>query len=368
MPRRPPAPTCSRASPATGMPVRALPRARARRARGGGLVRSARRSADRRDRLRRRRAAAVADPGDDAVRRRRRRRRSTRSRSPPRTAAAQAIVRHGIGGSIGIDFPTLAGKAERQAVAAAIDAALPQPFERTAVNGFGFLQIVRRRPRASLPELLRADPVARRGARAAPPDRAHPAAGAAPSTTPRPRVAAWLAARPDLDRRTRRAATGVARSRERDEPSATLPDLRQARRPGAQAVLQPRLPRPRPAAMARRRLSHSRRAGRPGKRAGQRQKPATKRPALSRRSPADARVAQLVEHATENRSVGGSTPSPGTILSVMENIVIAKSGPRSVRKADLASGAFPDGNRRHSVDRPFATASDDQRQAIFRTK
>ena len=28
-----------------------------------------------------------------------------------------------------------------------------------------------------------------------------------------------------------------------------------------------------------------------------------------------ARVAQLVEHATENRSVGGSTPSPGTIPS-----------------------------------------------------
>ena len=26
-----------------------------------------------------------------------------------------------------------------------------------------------------------------------------------------------------------------------------------------------------------------------------------------------ARVAQLVEHATENRSVGGSNPSPGTI-------------------------------------------------------
>ena len=27
----------------------------------------------------------------------------------------------------------------------------------------------------------------------------------------------------------------------------------------------------------------------------------------------DARVAQLVEHATENRSVGGSIPPPGTI-------------------------------------------------------
>ncbi|UVO50961.1 ribonuclease [Sphingomonas sp. SUN019] len=75
-------------------------------------------------------------------------------------AVAQAIVRHDIGGSIGVDFPTLAGKAPRQAVAAAIDAHLPQPSERTAMNGFGFLQIVRPRLRASLPELLRADPVA----------------------------------------------------------------------------------------------------------------------------------------------------------------------------------------------------------------
>ena len=72
-------------------------------------------------------------------------------------AVARAIERHGIAGSIGIDFPTLAGKGARQAVAEAIDAALPQPFERTAVNGFGFLQIVRRRTRPSLPELLRAD-------------------------------------------------------------------------------------------------------------------------------------------------------------------------------------------------------------------
>lgn len=73
-------------------------------------------------------------------------------------ATALAIERHGIAGSIGIDFPTLANKAARLAVAEAIDAALPQPFERTNVNGFGFLHIVRRRSRASLPELLRADP------------------------------------------------------------------------------------------------------------------------------------------------------------------------------------------------------------------
>ena len=75
-------------------------------------------------------------------------------------AVAAAIVRHDIGGSIGIDFPSVQGRAARQAIAAAIDAGLPQPFERTALNGFGFLQIVRPRPRMSLPELLRADPVA----------------------------------------------------------------------------------------------------------------------------------------------------------------------------------------------------------------
>ncbi len=74
-------------------------------------------------------------------------------------AVARAIRRHGIGGSIGIDFPTIAGKAQRNAVAGAIDESLPQPFERTAMNGFGFLQIVRPRPRASIPEILRADPV-----------------------------------------------------------------------------------------------------------------------------------------------------------------------------------------------------------------
>jgi ribonuclease G len=75
-------------------------------------------------------------------------------------AVAAAIVRMDIGGSIGIDFPTITGKAARAGVDAAIDAGLPQPFDRTAMNGFGFVQIIRRRPRASLPELLRADPAA----------------------------------------------------------------------------------------------------------------------------------------------------------------------------------------------------------------
>jgi len=73
-------------------------------------------------------------------------------------AAARAIRRYGITGSIGLDLPTLPGKADRQAAAAEIDAVLPQPFERTGVNGFGFLQIVRRRERASVMEVVQADP------------------------------------------------------------------------------------------------------------------------------------------------------------------------------------------------------------------
>jgi hypothetical protein len=68
-------------------------------------------------------------------------------------AAAKAIRRLDVGGSIGIDLPTAGSKAARQAAAAAIDEHLPQPFERTAVNGFGFVQIVRPRSRASLVEL-----------------------------------------------------------------------------------------------------------------------------------------------------------------------------------------------------------------------
>lgn len=70
-------------------------------------------------------------------------------------AAARAILRLDLQGSIGIDLPTSAGKESRLAAAAAIDAILPQPFERTAVNGFGFVQIVRPRIGPSLIELAR---------------------------------------------------------------------------------------------------------------------------------------------------------------------------------------------------------------------
>jgi hypothetical protein len=74
------------------------------------------------------------------------------------SAAADAIQRLDIGGSIGIDLPTAGSKAARQDAAEQIDTRLPQPFERTAVNGFGFVQIVRPRTRPSLVELAQDRP------------------------------------------------------------------------------------------------------------------------------------------------------------------------------------------------------------------
>lgn len=72
------------------------------------------------------------------------------------SAAATTIRRLGLSGSIGIDFPT-AGRDARAAAAAAFDAVLPLPFERTAINGFGFMQVIRPRQRRSLIEIVRLD-------------------------------------------------------------------------------------------------------------------------------------------------------------------------------------------------------------------
>ncbi|KQX22659.1 MULTISPECIES: hypothetical protein [unclassified Sphingomonas] len=118
-------------------------------------------------------------------------------------AAARMIVRHGIGGSIGIDLPTVEGKAPRLAAAEAVDAILPQPFERTAVNGFGFLQIVCRRARPSLPERLRRDPVG--AAARALLRRAERTPGAGPRTlTAAPAVIDRIAGRPGWGRELER--------------------------------------------------------------------------------------------------------------------------------------------------------------------
>ncbi|MGF1550012.1 MAG: ribonuclease [Sphingomonadaceae bacterium] len=121
-------------------------------------------------------------------------------------AAARTIRRLALAGAIGIDLPTLASKADRHAAAAAIDAHLPLPFERTGVNGFGFVQIVRRRTGASIPELIRADP-AGAAARAAL-RRAERTSGHGPRTIfCAPDVAKRLAAREEwLEKAARRLA------------------------------------------------------------------------------------------------------------------------------------------------------------------
>ena len=124
-------------------------------------------------------------------------------------AVAKAIQRFDITGSIGVDFPTLEGKAARIRLGDLLDAHLPTPFERTAVNGFGFVQIVRPRRRASFVEAVRSPGFAalellRRASRGA-------AGGRVLVTAPA--MTAWLEARPDLLAALGRATGGTVRLR-----------------------------------------------------------------------------------------------------------------------------------------------------------
>ncbi|MEQ1687922.1 MAG: ribonuclease [Sphingopyxis sp.] len=75
-------------------------------------------------------------------------------------AAARMIRALGISGNIVIDLPTQGNKAQRIAAAVAFDTALPPPFERTQVNGYGLLQIIRPRRGPSIAERWQFAPAA----------------------------------------------------------------------------------------------------------------------------------------------------------------------------------------------------------------
>ncbi|PEQ11853.1 ribonuclease [Novosphingobium sp. PC22D] len=118
--------------------------------------------------------------------------------APPRelarasaAAAARAIARLDLSGAIGIDFPSLERREDRRAVDEALARALRDwPHQATAMNGFGFVQLVARLERASILHLVALDRPAsaarallRQAERVADPGRllltAHPAVHAA---------------------------------------------------------------------------------------------------------------------------------------------------------------------------------------------
>jgi ribonuclease G len=74
-------------------------------------------------------------------------------------ALAAAVGRLDLAGSIGVDFPTLERREDRRSLDEALAAALEHwPHQRTAINGFGFVQMVSRLVRPSILQTVQQAP------------------------------------------------------------------------------------------------------------------------------------------------------------------------------------------------------------------
>lgn len=75
-------------------------------------------------------------------------------------ASARVISLLDLQGMIGVDFPALESKNDRMAVTNCFDEMMMDRCERTTINGFGFMQIVKKRTNASVIAILQRDRVA----------------------------------------------------------------------------------------------------------------------------------------------------------------------------------------------------------------
>jgi len=113
-------------------------------------------------------------------------------------ALARAIRLWGLGGAIVVDFPECGSKAGRGAVAAVFDQAMGDaPFERTAVNGFGLMQIICPRPGPSILERATLEEAGTAAIALLASAQRQSLPGAL-RLIAAPAIIAWLEARPDL--------------------------------------------------------------------------------------------------------------------------------------------------------------------------
>lgn len=117
---------------------------------------------------------------------------------PAMKALAAAIRLWGLGGNLVVDLPTTSNRQQRIEAADAFDAAMgAHPFERTAVNGFGLLQVICPKPGPSILERARLEPAANAAIELLNQALADP--GTAPTLLEGPAQAlAWIRRRPHL--------------------------------------------------------------------------------------------------------------------------------------------------------------------------